>query len=99
MAQVAIEIARSEGKPQASFEPDPAEVTTQDNAFWVNNDNEPHLPTPLDQNGKMLTAVWLNYEIPSESSSSGLAFFNPDKMQIRTPRNPVKAHNTTTHAC
>src|SRR5437588_13130329 len=91
MAQVAIEIARSEGKPQASFEPDPAEVTTQDNAFWVNNDKEPHLQTPLDQYGKMVKGVWLNFEIPTDSSSSGVAFFDTDKTILGSQSNPVDA--------
>ena len=99
MAQVAIEITRGEGETQASFQPDPAEVTTQDNAFWANNDEEPHLPTPLDQNGKIVTGVWLNYEIPAESSSSGVAFFNPDKTILGSQSNPVKAPYTITYVC
>jgi len=99
MAQVAIEITRSEGESQASFQPDPAEVTTQDNAFWVNNDKEPHLPTPLNQNGEKVKGFWLSYEVPADSSSSGVAFFDPDKTILGSESNPVPAPYTITYVC
>jgi hypothetical protein len=99
MGQVTIEITRSKGQAQASFQPDPAQATTQDNAFFVNNDTEPHLPTPLDKNGNMVKGVWLNYEIPGDSSSSGLAFFDPDKTILGSQKEPVKAPYTITYGC
>ena len=76
MAQVTIEIIRGEGGAQASFQPNPAEATTQDNVFWINNDTEPHLPTRTDGTGP--DQIWMKYQIPPEASSSGVAFFAKD---------------------
>ena len=76
MAQVTIEIIRGEGEAQASFHPNPADATTQDNVFWVNEDTEPHLPTRT--NGTGPDQIWMKYQIPPDASSSGVTFFNPD---------------------
>ena len=83
MAQVTIEITRDD-KGQVVFKPNPADVTTQDNVFWVNNDTEPHLPTRTDGTGP--DQKWMNYEIPPDASSSGVVFFDPDTI---TGKNPI----------
>ena len=72
MGQVMIEITKGE----ASFQPDPAQVTTQDNVFWVNNTGEEHWPTRTD--GKGPDQIWMKNQIPPEASSSGVAFFAQD---------------------
>jgi plastocyanin len=82
MAQVTIEITRDD-KGQVVFNPSPAEVTTQDNVFWVNTDTEPHLPTRTDITGP--DQQWMNYEIPPDASSSGVVFFDPDTITGKTP--------------
>ena len=99
MAQIAIEIKRDAGAANARFEPENQSATSQDNAFWINNDTQPHKPTPLDKNGNPLEGVWLNDEIPPESSSSGIVFFNPDMTILGSPSNPVKAPYTITYGC
>ena len=97
MAQIKIVIKRTQGT--VIFEPNTAEVTAQDNAFWQNNDSEAHKPTPLDKNGNMVQGVWLNYQIPPASSSSGVAFFNPDKTFIGSEANPQNAPYTINYVC
>lgn len=82
MAQVTIKITRDENE-QVTFTPSDPSVTTQDNVCWVNYDEEPHLPTPLDKNGKMVPDTWLSCQIPGKepdlpaTSSGSVAFFNP----------------------
>src|SRR5215510_8497777 len=83
MAQVPIEITRGEGETLASFDPDPAEVTTQDIVFWINNDTKPHRPMRTDGTGP--AQIWMSYQIPPGASSSGVTFFNPDKITTQKP--------------
>jgi len=83
MAQVTIEITRGKGQAQASFQPNPAKATTQDNVFWVNHDTAPHLPTRTDGTGS--DQIWMKYQIPPEASSSGVAFFAPDVITKKQP--------------
>ena len=99
MAQIEIEINRDEGAADARFEPKNQPATTRDNAFWINNDTQPHKPTPLDKNGNPLEGIWLNDEIPAGSPSSGIVFFNPDKTILGSPSNPVNVPYTITYAC
>lgn len=82
MAQVPIEITRGVGKTTASFQPDPAEATTQDIVFWVNRDTEPHKPT---RTGTTPDQAWMKFQIPPDASSSGVVFFNPDKITNQKP--------------
>ena len=99
MAQIDIEIKRDAGAANARFEPENQPATTQDNAFWINYDTQPHKPTPLDKNGNLIEDFWLNDEIPPRSSSSGIVFFNPDKTILGSTSNPVKAPYTITYVC
>ena len=73
MAQVTIEIKKNGA---TVFTPNRAQATTQDNVFWVNNTQEPHLPTRTDGTGP--DQAWMNYQIPPDASSSGVAFFTTD---------------------
>ena len=76
MAQVDVQITRGEGQTQASFPP--AEVTSLDNLFWVNNDevSEGHQPTPSLSN----PTAWMPEPIPVKlpgqpaPTSRGIAF-------------------------
>ena len=75
MAQVMVEITRGEGQTQASFQP--AEVTSLDNLFWVNNDVvSGHQPTPSLSN----PTAWMPEPIPVKlpdqpaPTSRGIAF-------------------------
>lgn len=75
MPQVSVEITRGEGQKQASFEP--AEVTSLDNLFWVNNDEvSGHQPTPSLSN----PTAWMPEPIPVKlpdqpaPTSRGMAF-------------------------
>lgn len=77
MAQVTVEITRGEGQAQASFQPNPAEATSLDNLFWVNNDETSgHQPTPSIAN----PTAWMPEPIPAKLSgepaptSRGIAF-------------------------
>ena len=75
MAQIDVQITRGEGQTQASFEP--AEVTSLDNLFWVNNDEvSGHQPTPSLTN----PTAWMPEPIPVKlpdqpaPTSRGMAF-------------------------
>ena len=75
MAQVDVQITRGEGQTQASFPP--AEVTSLDNLFWVNNDEvSGHQPTPSLSN----PTAWMPEPIPVKlpdqpaPTSRGMAF-------------------------
>jgi len=75
MAQVDVQITRGEGQTQASFPP--AEVTSLDNLFWVNNDEvSGHQPTPSLTN----PTAWMPEPIPVKlpdqpaPTSRGMAF-------------------------
>lgn len=75
MAQVDVQITRGQGQTQASFPP--AEVTSLDNLFWVNNDEvSGHQPTPSLTN----PTAWMPEPIPVKlpdqpaPASRGMAF-------------------------
>lgn len=77
MGQVKVEITRSEGQAQASFEPNPAPATSLDDLFWVNNDETSgHQPTPSLAN----PTAWMDSPIPVKlpgqpaPQSRGIAF-------------------------
>ena len=77
MGQVMVEITRAQGQTQASFQPDPAVATSQDNLFWVNNDETSgHQPTPDLSD----PTAWMEKPIPVKlpgqpaPQSRGLAF-------------------------
>jgi hypothetical protein len=75
MPQVNVEITRGPGQTQASFQP--AEVTSLDNLFWVNNDEvSGHQPTP----NLSTPTAWMPEPIPAKlpdqpaPTSRGMAF-------------------------
>lgn len=75
MGQVDVQITRGEGQTQASFQP--AQVTSLDNLFWVNNDEvSGHQPTPSLSN----PTAWMPAPIPVKlrdepaPQSRGMAF-------------------------
>ena len=77
MGQVMIEITKGEGQAQASFEPNPAEATSLDNLFWVNNDEASgHQPTPSITNPTAWMPAPIPVKLPGEPApaSRGIAF-------------------------
>src|SRR5437762_11596590 len=77
MPQVMIGINRAAGQPQAKFEPPVQSVTSLDNLFWVNNDEQAaHQPTPNIND----PTAWMPQPIPVKlpdqpaPTSRGMAF-------------------------
>jgi hypothetical protein len=95
MTQVKIEIIRGEDGLVRFCPENQGDVTTLDNVFWVNNDEEDHWPAPEGQADNF----WLSDPIlgtaPDEpnTTSGSVAFFNPDEITQKAP--PY----TTTYIC
>lgn len=95
MAQVTIEITRGDDGLVRFCPEDQGDVTTQDNVFWVNNDEEAHWPAPVGKENDF----WLSSQIQGtepdlpNATSGSVAFFNPDDITGKAP--PY----TTTYFC